>query len=71
METITLSVQGMTCGGCAKSVTRVLSDIQGVAKVDVDWQHGRAVVQVDTTQTAVQALVDAVEDAGFDAEVLA
>ena len=71
METITLSVQGMTCGGCAKSVTRVLSDIQGVAQVDVDWQNGRAVVQVDTTQTAVQALVDTVEDAGFDAEVLA
>lgn len=71
METITLSVQGMTCGGCAKSVTRVLSDIQGVAQVDVDWQNGRVVVQVDTAQTAVQALVDAVEDAGFDAEVLA
>ena len=35
METIDLKIQGMTCGGCVKSVTRVLTGVAGVTAVDV------------------------------------
>lgn len=68
MQNITLNIDGMTCGGCAKSVTRVLSDLAGVASVDVDWQNGTAQVQFDAAQTDVAALIDAVEGAGFDVQ---
>ena len=30
METVTLNVTGMTCGGCVASVTRVLKTTPGV-----------------------------------------
>ena len=54
METLTLNIEGMTCGGCVKSVTRILEGVEGVAKAEVSLE-GKS------------ALIDAVEDGGFDA----
>lgn len=68
METITLKIDGMTCGGCVSSVTRVLSETAGVANAQVDLASGTAVVQFDSAQTNVAALMDVVEDAGFDVQ---
>lgn len=67
MQTITLKIDGMTCGGCVKSVTRVLSETAGVANAQVDLPSGTAIVQFDEMQTHAVALVEVVEDAGFDA----
>lgn len=66
METITMNVQGMTCGGCLASVTRVLKAVPGVADVSVTLQPGAARVTFDPAQTGAPALRTAVEDAGYD-----
>ena len=66
METITMNVQGMTCGGCVASVTRVLKGVPGVADVAVTLLPGAAKVTFDPAQTGVPAFKAAVEDAGFD-----
>ena len=66
METITMSVQGMTCGGCVASVTRVLKAVPGVADVTVTRGPDVATVTYDPAQTGVPALRTAVEDAGYD-----
>lgn len=66
METITMHVQGMTCGGCVASVTRVLKAVPGVAGVDVTLEPGVARVTYDPAQTGAGALRAAVEDAGYD-----
>ena len=42
METIDLKIEGMTCGGCVKSVMRVLSGVAGVSAADVSLEEGRA-----------------------------
>lgn len=70
METITLKIDGMTCGGCVSSVTRVLSETAGVSNAQVDLASGTATVQFDAAQTNAAALIDVVEDAGFDAAVI-
>lgn len=66
MQTVTLAIEGMTCGGCVKSVTRVLSELDGVAKAEVSLEHAQAVVTFDETKTNKAALKEAVEDAGYD-----
>lgn len=66
METITMNVQGMTCGGCVASVTRVLKAMPGVSDVNVTLTPGAAKVTYDPAQTGVPALRTAVEDAGYD-----
>ena len=67
METFTLNIGGMTCGGCVKSVTRILEGVNGVAKAAVSLEHKSAVVEFDPALTSPAALIEAVEDGGFDA----
>ena len=67
MTTVTLNIGGMTCGGCVKSVTKVLSETAGVSSANVDLASASAVVEFDDAQTNIAALIDVVEDAGFDA----
>jgi len=66
METITMNVQGMTCGGCVASVTRVLQAVPGVADVAVTLQPGAAKVTFDPARTNAPALKGAIVDAGYD-----
>ena len=70
MQNVTLKIDGMTCGGCVKSVTRVLSELDGVAQADVSLEKAQAVVSFDANKVQPAALVEAVEDAGFDAAVV-
>jgi copper chaperone len=67
METTELKIEGMTCGGCVKSVTRVLTGVAGVASADVSLEEGRARVTFDPGQTGVEALRQVVERAGYKA----
>jgi copper chaperone len=66
MESIKMNVQGMTCGGCVASVTRVLKAVPGVSDVAVTLQPGVASVTFDPARTQPAALRAAIEDAGFD-----
>jgi copper chaperone len=66
METITMNVQGMSCGGCVASVTRVLKAVPGVTDVAVTLEPGAAKVTFDPAKTGAPALRSAVEDAGYD-----
>ncbi|MEZ5738830.1 MAG: heavy-metal-associated domain-containing protein [Burkholderiaceae bacterium] len=67
MKTVTLDVQGMTCGGCVASVTRMLTGIDGVQSAQVSLDKSEATVVFDEQKTAPASLVAAVEDGGFDA----
>ncbi len=69
METITLNIGGMTCGGCGNSVTKVLENLNGVEKADVSLENAHAVITYDADKIQTAALIEAVEDAGFDASL--
>ncbi|HYC48931.1 MAG TPA: heavy-metal-associated domain-containing protein [Burkholderiales bacterium] len=68
MQTVTMKVKGMTCGGCVASVERVLSDLDGVDKVDVSLQRGEATVEYAPERVRESQLREAIEDAGFHVE---
>ena len=67
MATITLNIDGMTCGGCVKSVTKVLNDLDGVRSATVSLENKNAQVEFDEGKIRIAQLVEAVEDAGYDA----
>lgn len=69
MATTILNIQGMTCGGCVRSVSNALQRIEGVAKVDVALEQGKATVDYDADMTDPAELAAAVDDAGFEAAV--
>ncbi|MFC1672803.1 heavy-metal-associated domain-containing protein [Pseudomonadota bacterium] len=62
MHSGTYTVLGMSCGGCAKSVTNAIQDAQPGAKVDVDLEAKAISVEGADEATIKQA----VEDAGFE-----
>jgi copper chaperone len=67
METTTIKVDGMSCGGCVKSVTGVLTALDGVAKAEVSLEQKQAVVEFDAGKVTRDQLKVVIEDAGFDA----
>ena len=69
MATTTLNIQGMTCGGCVKSVTNALQREEGVEKVEVLLDQGKATVDYDPAQTSPEQLVEVVDDIGFEASL--
>ena len=67
MENLILKVGGMSCGGCVKSVTNVLTALPGVAKAEVTLQPGEAKVEFDPAQVSRTTMMQAIVDAGFEA----
>ena len=67
METVELKVEGMDCEGCVKSVTRMLSGVAGVSKVDVSLSAASATVTYDPLKSSVADFKRAVERAGYKA----
>ncbi|EWS56333.1 MULTISPECIES: mercury resistance system periplasmic binding protein MerP [unclassified Methylibium] len=65
MQTVTLSVPGMTCAACPLTVKQSLSKVQGVSKTEVSFEKKQAVVSFDDAKTNVQALTKATADAGY------
>ncbi len=66
MEHIVLAVTGMTCGGCVSSVKRVLHALPGVTEVQVSLEAAQAAVDYDPTKSSRQAMVTAIQNAGFE-----
>jgi copper chaperone len=58
------TVDGMTCGGCAGSVTRAVQHVDKNARVEVDL--ATKTVKVESTLPPLQ-IIDAITTAGFDA----
>jgi Cu+-exporting ATPase len=68
MSTIALDITGMTCAACSARVEKMLSRVEGVRKAEVNLALERASVEIDGP-VAPQALIAAVEKAGYGAEM--
>lgn len=68
MSDVKLKITGMTCGHCVKATTKALEDVPGVESANVTLEPGGAVVHGSADVTA---LIDAVKEEGYEAEVQA
>jgi copper chaperone len=64
-ETV-LDVMGMTCPSCTRHVNAALAELDGVSKVEVRLREGKVLVQYDPTTVSVDALIEALREAGYD-----
>lgn len=58
-------VTGMTCSACQANVTRAVSRLDGVEKVDVSLLSNSMRVEYDEAKTSAASICDAVEHAGY------
>lgn len=70
-ETIRFPVTGMTCGSCVNRITRAVRKLDGVTKVTVDLRRETATVRREPALVSNAALVAAVAEAGYEADVAA
>ena len=63
-----LPVQGMTCASCANRIERKLNKIEGV-EATVNYATERASVSFDPAAVEPDSLIEAVEEAGYRAEL--
>lgn len=65
LKTATLAVEGMTCAACPITVKKALLKVNGVTRVEVDFDTRQALVGFDDAKTNVLQLTRATAEAGF------
>ena len=65
MKQVQLKIEGMSCAHCVASVKRALAAVPGVS--DTDVRIGAATLTVDPEHATIGALIDAVQDVGYEA----
>jgi copper chaperone CopZ len=65
MRQVRLDVDGMSCGHCVHSVREALAALPGVTITDV--RIGAVTLQLDESRSLLGDIIDAVQDAGYEA----
>ena len=63
---ITFPIEGMTCGACAVTVQKRLSDEPGVTGAAVNYATGKATLTIDAGTVRIADLVKAIREVGYD-----
>lgn len=65
MERVEIRVDGMTCGGCVKSIQNALNNRDGVASAAADLDSSMVAIEFDSGVIQQDAIEQAIVDAGF------
>jgi copper chaperone len=63
-----LTVEGMSCQHCVKSVEKAVGSIKGVDSVKVDLEGKKVTVDYDPSLVKLEAITEAIEDQGYDVQ---
>ena len=66
--TIRFNIPGMTCGGCARSITKAIQGIDTAATVETDISERRVSVETGADSADSAALIAAIREAGYEAQ---
>ena len=58
-------VQGMTCSGCERTVSKVVSNIEGIASAKADLSTSTVSVEYDTSKVTIDKIKDAINKVGY------
>jgi copper chaperone len=67
MNTVKLTITGMSCDHCVRRVTKALAGVPGVTVKQVT--EGHAIVDSNGQPEALSAIVRALDDAGYEARL--
>jgi copper chaperone CopZ len=67
MTTVSLAIDGMSCGHCVRAVRDALAELPGVTPERIDI--GAATLTLDPVTTSVEQVLEAVRDAGYEPHV--
>ncbi|CDE90196.1 copper-transporting ATPase homolog [Clostridium sp. CAG:389] len=68
MKETNLQIEGMHCAGCSTRLEKVLNNLEGVEKAQVNLQEKKATIKYDENKISLKSIKEAIEDAGFKGE---
>jgi copper chaperone len=64
--TRTLEVEGMSCNHCVMSIKKAVGELNGVSNVSVDLETKTVTVDYNPELVAIETVIEAIEDQGYD-----
>ncbi|MDO8572553.1 MAG: heavy metal-associated domain-containing protein [bacterium] len=67
MEKITLDIGGMHCGACATGIQMLVSGMDGVKSIFVDYDKKKGEVEFDSAKVTKDAIIKSIAELGYTA----
>ena len=68
MQTVTLNVQGMSCGHCVKAVEGSVGQLEGINQVSVNLAEALVEVTFNESEVTLDKIKETIEDQGYEVE---
>ncbi|WP_066290763.1 copper chaperone CopZ [Bacillus sp. FJAT-29937] len=68
MQTVTLNVQGMSCGHCVKAIEGSVGQLEGINEVKVNLSEAQVEVSFNESQVSLEKIKETIDDQGYDVE---
>lgn len=67
MEKISLHIEGMHCGACATGIQMLVSGMDGVKSIFVDYDKKQGEVEFDTSKITKETIIKSIAELGYTA----
>jgi len=67
MEKLELNIEGMHCGACATGIQMLVSQMDGVKSIFVDYNTKKGVVEFDSSKITKDKIINAIAELGYKA----
>lgn len=67
MEKIELNIDGMHCGACATGIQMLVSQMDGVKSVFVDYAAKKGTFEFDSSKVTKEQIIKGIEELGYKA----
>jgi copper chaperone len=68
MKTVTINVEGMSCGHCVKSIEGSVGELVGVNQINVKLEEALVEVSFNESQVSLDKIKETIEDQGYNVE---
>ena len=66
MKNQVINVNGMSCDHCVQTITKALTEVNGVASVQVDLEKKIVAVEFEENQTDLKTISNKITEVGFE-----
>ena len=66
MKNQVINVNGMSCDHCVQTITKALTEVNGVATVQVDLEKKIVTVDFEENQTDLKTISNKITEVGFE-----
>jgi copper chaperone CopZ len=67
MEKIEMNIEGMHCGACATGIQMLVSQMDGVKSVFVDYEKKRGEFEFDSSKVSKEQIQSSISELGYTA----